>query len=144
MKYLILLILPIFVNSYQPGIYPSICSIGTGPGMYPSICSIGTGPGNPELMTVAAVRRLKDTDGVFICESDVSNDIKELIRGRVITRNKNTHLFREVAGHILNGNNVYRIFTKNKQICQKEIDKYNRWKLEILVIPGVENEEFNL
>lgn len=125
MKYFILLILPIFVNSYQPGIYPSICSIGTG-------------PGNPELMTV---KRLKDTDGVFICESDVSNDIKELIRGRVITRNKNTQLFREVAGHILNGN---RIFTKNKQICQKEIDKYNRWKLEILVIPGVENEEFNL
>ena len=48
-----------------------------------SLTLVGAGPGDPELLTVAALRAIADSEALVICDRLVSPEIRELVRGEL-------------------------------------------------------------
>ena len=48
-----------------------------------SLTLVGAGPGDPELLTIAALRAIADSEALVICDRLVSPEIRELVRGEL-------------------------------------------------------------
>lgn len=111
--------------------------------MKPSVTILGVGPGDPELITLKALRRLRECDVVFYTGSLISDDVKNLFKDK-ITRDTAIMTMEEIV------RSVKEELEQGRKVCiahdgdpsiygaiSEEISLLAREGIEAEIIPGI-------
>ena len=114
-----------------------------------SIYLVGSGPGDPELLTLAAYRRLQDPSALVVADRLVSPEILELVRGEVRIARKlpgcaeaaQTEIYEWCAEALRSGRDVVRLKIGDPFVFGRGGEEVLYFRsavgVEPVVIPGV-------
>lgn len=114
-----------------------------------SLTLVGAGPGDPELLTIAALRAIADSEALVICDRLVSPEIRELVRGELRVAGKmpgcaekaQQQIYEWCREGLVDGRRVVRLKIGDPFVFgrggEEVLELRERLGVEARVVPGV-------